>query len=128
MLYFATLQCPYVDCSVGLLSRSITQAVAVDACIRCNKLALKTEEIVRVNREQWTVKPSLTKRLIAPTNHLSHTSESASQDAEGDDSESATSGSAKVTEATGPAYICRPEHRQPPHTGLCMYKWYIHHI
>lgn len=85
--------------------RSITQAVGVDACIRSNNLSLKTEEIVGVSQEQWTVKPARTKRLIAHEDtHPTPAGESPSLPT-------------KLTDVALPAYICRPSHRQPPHTG-----------
>lgn len=90
----------------------------MDACIRLNKLTLKTEEIVRVNREQWTVKPSRTKRLSAPTDLLNIPQEQQSHVVECDDDESESDTSKVTPAATGPAYICRPDHHQLPHSGI----------
>lgn len=97
-----------IDVMLLCSPRSITQAIEADAYIRLNGLALNTEEIVGVSQEQWTVKPAHTKRLIAPG-----------------DTTSTTAGShitaSERTQSTGvvvPAYICRPSHRQPPHTGI----------
>ena len=89
----------------------------MDAYIRSRGLALKTEDIIGVSQEQWTVKPARTKHLVIPGGKGSASSR---ESGGGDDGGAITS---EDTEFTGggspvmPGYICRPSHRQPPHTG-----------
>ena len=89
----------------------------MDAYIRSKGLALKTEDIVGVSQEQWTVKPARTKHLVPPEDKGS----TSSYECSGGDDDVITS---EGTEFTGtassviPGYICRPSHRQLPHTGI----------
>lgn len=85
----------------------------VDAFIRSNHLSLETEEIIGVSQEQWTVKPARTKRLIAPED-THPTPCDVFHDAAVRES---PSGPTMLTDVALPAYICRPSHQQPPHTG-----------
>lgn len=90
----------------------------MDTCIRSNHLSLQTEEIIGVSQEQWTVKPARTKRLIASEDTHS-TPCDAFHDAAVRKSPSAPT---QIPTYQLPAYICRPSHRQPPHTGTQIQK------
>ena len=106
---------------------SITQAVEVDAYIRETELPLQTEDIVRVCQEHWTVKPSRTKRLVTPDNERADSSEWGSQGSRTEE-ESTGKESTEVNGATAVSslsYICRPNHRQSPHSGGCVYQLVI---
>ena len=89
----------------------------MDAYIRSQGLALKTEDIIGVNQEQWTVKPARTKHFVTPGGEGSASSHKSGG---GDDDDASTSEGAEFTGGASsviPGYICRPSHRQPPHTG-----------
>jgi hypothetical protein len=99
---------------------NITQAVEVDAYIRETELPLQTEDIVRICQEHWTVKPSRTKRLVTPDNERADSSEWSSQGSRTEE-ESTGKESTEVNGATAVSslsYICRPNHRQSPHSGF----------
>ena len=71
--------------------------------------------MVGVCHERWTVKPSRTKRLITPGNESPDSSEWGSHDSGVNEGGSAGGGGDGVSASLG--YICRPSHRQPPHSG-----------
>lgn len=106
--YWNSLGLPCLPCS-------ITQAVEVDVHIRATRLPLQTEDIVGVCHQHWTVKPSRTKRLVTPNNERAHSPECH------DHGTRERCESTEVTPLTSLSYICRPNHRQPPHTGQLVY-------
>ena len=90
----------------------------MDVHIRATQLPLQTEDIVGVCHQHWTVKPSRTKRLVTPNNERAHSPECQ------DHGTSERCESSEVTPLTATPYlnyICRPNHRQPPHTGQLVY-------
>ena len=91
----------------------------MDAYIRSSQFPLQTEQIIGVCQEKWTVKPSHTKRLITPNSGGLNSSEWGSHDSRVDEGGSVIRERANsVKTATASlSYICRPSHRQPPHSG-----------